>query len=717
MIMARATVHKDLIYRHWNAEHGGVYVPVTDKTQPNIYLNDPARDVKTTEGKRLTKVNPSYMTRQVFKMDVGESNLNSRLISINPLNPDNIPDDWEIIAFKKIGKNLTDYSSITLQENKKTFRYLKPLAIEKQCLSCHAEQGYKIGDIKGAISISIPMTPMYNENKSHYITMMGGFFALWLCGVIGLLFFFHRMNVAFYRLSDAENELSESRERHKLLFEKAQDAIFILEGEGQNTGKIIEANPAAATMHGYTLEELLNLKINDLDEPDAADMVQQRIKTMLNGHWITAELDHVKKDGTVFPVEISAGLFEHKGKKYIFAIDRDISDRQRIEDEKAVVEEQLRQVQKMDALGQLSGGIAHDFNNILSIIVGYTELSMDFAKDQSVLKHNLLQILKSSLRATDLVKQILAFSRQDSTAFKTIDFKSILEEALSLLKAVIPSTINVKFTISDKLFYIIGNATQLHQVIVNIITNAMHALDDKTGNIDIFLDHEKACTEMPDSIDSNCLMFTVLDSGKGIAETEIDKIFNPYYTTKEVGKGTGLGLSVVYGIVKSHKGTINVESIINKGTSFEIRLPLASTIENEENILNKETLKGGSESIMIVDDEKDILELSQTFLEKIGYTVECVDNSRTALELFRMYPKKYDLVITDMTMPHMNGLILAKQLRDIRHDITIILCSGNKQEALSKYDIKDLINTILTKPISRKVFSETIRKLLDQKRS
>ena len=718
MTMARVTVHKDLIYHQWDAMHGCLYVPITDKTKFNIPLDNPTRDVETLTGERLTKINPAYITRQVFQMDVGEYNFNSRLISINALNPDNKPDNWEIIALKEVEKGLSDYGSMTIRGVKKNFRYLKPLVIENNCLSCHSEQGYKVGDIKGAISISIPISPLYIENKSHYIIMMGGFFILWLCGVISLFFYFYKMNIAFIRLANVEIALSESHERHQLLFEKAQDAIFILEGEGENTGKIIEANSAAAAMHGYTLEELLNLYIHDLDTPDAAKIVNQRIQEMHNGNWINNELNHVKKDGSVFPVEISAGLFDHKGKKYVFAIDRDISERQRNKEEKAAIEEQLIQVQKMDALGQLSGGIAHDFNNILFIIMGFTELSMALVEDQSVLKDNLLQIFKSSQRATEIVRQILTFSRQTPLNFKTVDFRDIMEENLSLLKAVIPSSINVKYTIAptkkDESFHIIGNATKLHQVIVNLVTNAVQSMGNKTGNIIITLDNEINRTEILESTFSNCLKLTISDSGKGIADADIKKIFDPYFTTKDVGEGTGLGLSVVYGIIKSHKGDIKVESVVNKGTIFTIRLPLASIMEKEGDITNEGSIVIGYESILIVDDEEDLLKMYKETLEKIGYTVECETSSMKALALFSMEPGKFDLVITDMTMPHMNGMLFAEKLRDISRDIPIILCSGNEPETISKKGGIDVVNVTLIKPMSLKVFAETIRNLLDK---
>jgi signal transduction histidine kinase/CheY-like chemotaxis protein len=346
----------------------------------------------------------------------------------------------------------------------------------------------------------------------------------------------------------------------------------------------------------------------------------------------------------------------------------------------AKYERQLQQVLKIQAIGTLAGGIAHDFNNILFPIVGYTELTMDEVSEDSVAHNNLGEILKAANRAKDLVQQILTFSRQSDQERRPVKVQNIITETLRLLRASIPASIEIVHKIQDDCGPVMGDATQIHQVIMNLCTNAYQAMQDKGGKLEVILTEiDIGYEEMTDKIGmqpGKHLRLLVKDEGCGMEASVLDRIFEPYYTTKEQGKGTGLGLSVIHGIVKNHRGDINVKSIPGKGTIFQVYLPL---IENLEHAAELEPTNGaakGEERILLVDDEEQIVAMERQMLENLGYRVTARTDSQEALKVFAEHPHNFDLVITDMTMPYLTGDQLAQKMLDIEPNIPVILCTG-----------------------------------------
>jgi signal transduction histidine kinase len=332
----------------------------------------------------------------------------------------------------------------------------------------------------------------------------------------------------------------------------------------------------------------------------------------------------------------------------------------------AKYERQLQQVLKIQAIGTLAGGIAHDFNNILFPIVGYTELTMDEVSEDSVAHNNLGEILKAANRAKDLVQQILTFSRQSDQERRPVKVQNIITETLRLLRASIPASIEIVHKIQDDCGPVMGDATQIHQVIMNLCTNAYQAMQDKGGKLEVILTEiDIGYEEMTDKIGmqpGKHLRLLVKDEGCGMEASVLDRIFEPYYTTKEQGKGTGLGLSVIHGIVKNHRGDINVKSIPGKGTIFQVYLPL---IENLEHAAELEPTNGaakGEERILLVDDEEQIVAMERQMLENLGYRVTARTDSQEALKVFAEHPHNFDLVITDMTMPYLTGDQLAQKM-------------------------------------------------------
>ncbi len=400
---------------------------------------------------------------------------------------------------------------------------------------------------------------------------------------------------------------------------------------------------------------------------------------------------------------------------------KEMRDRQLSENEKKDLKAQLLQAQKIESIGTLAGGIAHDFNNILSPIIGFTEMTMDDVPESSTAARNLQEIYVAANRAKNLVKQILEFSRTNIQDFKPIKIQDAIEESLNLLRASIPSTIEIVRNIDDNCRPIMGDSTQIHQSIMNLFTNAYHAMPDSRGKIEISLEEIDAISEnLMEKLDYSADRYarlSISDTGHGIGPAILERIFEPYFTTKEKGKGTGLGLSVVHGIVKSHKGDILVHSEPGKGTRFDIYLPLIDKkiVESEKDLT--EPLLKGSERILLVDDEEQILFMEKQMLERLGYSVEIRTSSVEALKLFRFKPDNFDLVITDMTMPNMTGLELSKQLLSIRPYVPIILCTGYS-ETITKEKAKAFgISAFVMKPITMNEISKIIRQVLDKQAS
>jgi two-component system cell cycle sensor histidine kinase/response regulator CckA len=387
--------------------------------------------------------------------------------------------------------------------------------------------------------------------------------------------------------------------------------------------------------------------------------------------------------------------------------------------ERKRLEEQLRRVQKLEALGTLAGGIAHDFNNILAGIIGFTEMVLDDIDPDSPEHRRLGLVLKGANRGRDLVKQILAFSRKTKQEHKSLTLSHTVEEGLTLLRPAIPSTIEIRSTSTVTDDQIFADPSQIHQVLMNLCSNAAHAMRDKGGVLSIRIleagfaeGNAKPVSEMTPG---EYVVLEVGDTGSGMAPETLERIFDPFFTTKKPGEGTGLGLSVVHGIIASHGGYITVESEPAKGTTFHVYLPKITEqalIEDGE----AHAMTGGKERILLVDDEDLLVELNKQKLSRLGYEMVATTSSMEALAMFRKEPHTFDLVIADQTMPNLTGLDLAAELLKVRATIPIILCSGYGETALQERAQETGIKAFLTKPLGKRDMAEAIRRVLDTKK-
>jgi len=384
-------------------------------------------------------------------------------------------------------------------------------------------------------------------------------------------------------------------------------------------------------------------------------------------------------------------------------------------------EKQLQQVMKLQAIGTLAGGIAHDFNNILFPIVGYTELTMDDIPEDSQARQNLEEILKAANRAKELVQQILTFSRQNTQERKPLKVQYLIKEAVKLLRATIPSSIDIVCDVDPSCRPVLGDPTQIHQIIMNLCTNAYHAMQKNGGKLEISLkeidiSYEHSLERVGVKVGPH-VELTVKDCGHGMEPQVMERIFEPYYTTKEQGKGTGLGLSVIHGIVKNYGGDISVSSRPGKGATFKVLLPIIDEIEEDARPDEPSTEITGKEHILLVDDEVQITNIGQKILERLGYKVTTKTDSEEALEEFAAQPDRFDLVITDMTMPKLTGDQLAQRIMSIKPEIAVILCTGFNEDISEEKALSMGIDKFIMKPIVKDELAKTIRAVLDNRAS
>ncbi|MBS3751284.1 MAG: PAS domain S-box protein, partial [Anaerolineales bacterium] len=516
----------------------------------------------------------------------------------------------------------------------------------------------------------------------------------------------------------AEEALRRSELQYRRLYESIRDAILVADTERN----IIDCNQAFTEMFGYSIQEIKGMKTHALYQNYEEYLkMGEEIRKNIGSTKFVYTINYKKKSGEIFPGETNTFYLTNNDNEIIGFIGmiRDITERKKAEQERDKLEAQLRQAQKMEAIGTLAGGIAHDFNNILSSVIGYAELSLDEVEKGSVLHRNLSQVLTAGNRAKDLVKQILTLSRREEQEFQLTPVVPLVKEALKMLRSTFPSSIEIRENILPEQAVVHGDPTQLHQVLVNLATNAKQAMSDQGGVLEVSVEpvsfDENIGKKYPEMAPGNYVRISVSDTGCGISEQYFDKIFEPYFTTSETGTGTGLGLSVVHGIVKSHSGHITVYSEPGKGTTFHVYLPLAEQERSRDTSTGQvgKELPTGTESILLVEDEKPIIDMQQQILETLGYHVTSRTSSVEALEAFRANPYKFDLLVTDITMPNMTGDRLALKVKEIRPDIPVILCTGFS-EKINDQQSKDLgIEGFLMKPVTKKDMAEAVRKVLD----
>ena len=524
------------------------------------------------------------------------------------------------------------------------------------------------------------------------------------------------------------SELAESEKRYRLLAENITDVIWMMDMELN----YLYISPSIEHLCGYTAEEMIARGIDNTFTANsrklayeiiAEELEKSKHRAVTDVYNRVLELQHLCKDGSYVWVEVVASLIYNEDAEpiRIMGVTRDISERKRAEKEKATIQKQLVQAQKMEAIGTLAGGIAHDFNNILSSIFGYTELAQGLDIDNAELKEDLDRIYTAAIRARDLIQQILAFSRKSKEEKVPLQVSLIIKEVLKLLRSSIPTSIEIRQDIASNKC-VLSDATQLHQLAMNLCTNAYQAMRDTGGTLMVSLHELEVVGDDPllglGLAGGNYLHLEVSDTGLGIAQDNKVKIFEPYFTTKKVGEGTGLGLAVVHGIVQNHAGHISVSSEVGQGTTFHVYLPITERQQvNQGEAESLSTGLGNNAHVIFVDDEISIIDLAEKVFSRYGYRISTFSDPVQALECFIAEPYRYDLLVTDMTMPGMTGDKLAQRVLQIEPDFPIILCTGYS-EKINKEQAEAIgIKKFIQKPLVMKKVIHWVNQILKDHKS
>lgn len=505
----------------------------------------------------------------------------------------------------------------------------------------------------------------------------------------------------------AEEALKESEKKYRLLFDNANDAILIAQD-----GVIKFPNSGVLELTGYTEEELSKFPFADLIHPEDRNMVVERYKRRMEGDKEIPSMYTfrvINKAGHEIVVNANVVRIDWEGRPAALSFVRDITHQRNLE-------AQLQQTHKMESIGTLAGGIAHEINNILGIIIGNTELAIDEVPEQNPAKEFLEETLMASIRAKDVVRQIMSFARKTPDIRKPIRIGRVVKEGLNLIRVTIPTSIKFRKEIYCDAEVVLANPTEVNQILVNLCNNSIDAIEDETGILevrleDLFLNNSSAI-QYQDLKAGKYSKLTVKDNGKGIRPNIMDRIFDPYFTTKDVDKGLGMGLAVVYGIVKKHDGAIRVKSREGKGTTVEVLFPIIE-IQPEIETKEEDELSTGMETILFVDDEASLVKMAKHILERQGYKVVGKTDSTDALRLFQKEPDKFDLIISDMAMPGIPGDRLAREILKNHSNIPIILCTGNSERIDGEKAKKLGIAAYIMKPLVRNDLLKTVRRVLD----
>lgn len=549
--------------------------------------------------------------------------------------------------------------------------------------------------------------------KRVYLMFGVTFVVLALLGsiAIALFIFNRRMANEIMERKLVEKSLKKAALEWSTAMDASEDIIYLLDPDRH----LLQANKFFYLMTGGNPQSAIGQHIERIIHPEG-EVVPCPVCVAQNekrDEVIIMNADH-PHNPLGKPLEVTIKVVRDDGGQPISILMRlhDLSDQKRIEEE-------LFQAHKMEAIGTLAGGIAHDFNNILAAIIGYSEIIKESIPADSSAREDIEKVLKASKRAADLVKQILTFGRKSDQKMEPLSLHLICKEALKMMRASLPTTIEIQENIDNDCGKVMADATNIHQIIVNLCTNALHSMEDEKGVLSVSLFRKEISdadlTGAPNVSAGPFIVLKVSDTGHGMDQKTIERIFDPFYTTKEVGKGTGLGLAVTYGIVQDHHGFIRVKSQPGQGTIFYVHIPVLEQEASSFNEIEKdETLPGGSEQILIVDDETMIANMNTAILERLGYRVTALTDSRDALEKIRSDPGQFDLIITDQTMPHLTGAELAQEILQLKQNMPIILCTGYSSVLSEEGALAIGIKKYLIKPVDRATLAKMVRQVIDE---
>jgi PAS domain S-box-containing protein len=863
---AHSLLEKDIILRRWGAQHGGIYVAVTEQTQPNPYLsNNPERDITTPSGKQLTLVNPAYMNRQVYELEqVNPDGYRSHITSLTPLRPENAPDPWEREALKGFEIKEEEKSEIIEHNGQSILRLMRPLKTDTECLKCHASQGYREGDVRGGISISLPLAPILKPIGDEMRIASATHLVIWVLGLSAIAF-------GSRRIDRTTSALSNERNNFRIMFNSAPVGMVLID----ESASVAEVNNAFERIIGLAAGEIIGKRYgqvlkctnaqpetegcgqtsgclhcpifmalrNALTNGEVSGSTEAQMNTLRNGEqdirWVSFNVEVVQVQGQrhalmsldditdrkraeeslleaaslqkahIEALEkaqaaqnetmeklsiITNGIptliaYIDKDKRYLYvnrsyaawvglaeeeiigrsvreiipqqaytasisSIERvllgeacfleravTINGKERFHfvsfypqfngegsvkayfalitdiTEQRQLSEQLRQSQKMDAIGQLASGVAHDFNNILTVITGYCQLMQLKTKENDPLRPDMEQLQNAAERAANLTQSLLSFSRKQPLNLQVLNLNPVLWSMEKFLKRIIGEDIQLIVSLENESLAVSADSGQIQQVMMNLATNARDAMADG-GTVGMTLQRyamgDSFIQDHGYGVPGEYALLSVSDTGRGMDRTTLERLFEPFFTTKEPGKGTGLGLSIVYGIIKQHNGFISVDSEPGNGTTVRIYLPLLAQemVTTQKSVVT--TPQTGNETILVAEDDPGVRGAVAAILSNFEYEVILAEDGLKAVQTFAANSERIHLVLMDIIMPNLNGKEAAQRIRQIRHDVRILFTSGYTADIImsrGELDSGDELVMIPVKPIE---LLRKIREVLDR---
>ena len=709
LIRNEAQTHflKDQAFRFWGASHGGIYVTPTDHTPPNPNLSHiPDRDIVTTEGKKLTLMNPAYMVRQLMEDYEELYGVRGRIISLKPLRSKNAPDEWERTALESFNHGITEAKEFADIDGKPYLRLMRPMIIKKTCLKCHGHQGYKEGDVRGGVGVSVPAEAYYaasrEELMEHAITLG----LLWLVGFMALIFGANHIKLRVREQKKMEEALAESEERFRNIAESMADWIWEIDSKGVYT----YVSPNFESIMGYKIDEIIGKTPFDFMSSKEAKRVGQIFKEIIEKKEKILDLENwnLSKDGRNICfltngtpiIDEQCNLIGYRG------VDKDITETKRLQELESRAE-------RLETAGTIAAQVAHDFNNLLAPMMAYPEFVREELPENSPSLKYMDQIEKAAQRISDINQDLLAMGRRGHFNQEVLNLNTVVQHALSELEPY-SKILKCETDLDDDLMAIVGGNAQLHRMITNLLYNAKDAMQS-VGRITV-----KTENYYVDDVSviygripmGEYVKLTISDTGCGISDDIIQKIFDPFFSTKIANKkrGSGLGMSVVDAVIKDHNGYLDMSTKVGVGTSFFIYFPITRELVD---CSDSDDICGGRETILIVDDDDVQREVSSQLLTKLGYTVCSVDSGEKAVEFLRENPQ--DLVILDMIMPGgIGGTETYQRILEISPRQKAIILSGFS-ESDSVIKAQNLgAGAFIKKPITKQVIAAAVRTELDR---